>query len=204
MSDVLNVAKPPFNLDVEQEVIGALLLDDKLMEEVIHRVSPNDFYNPIHKDIYKAMSYLHHNNQLVDFTNVMDRLDYNKVQYDTDYVFNLTEGTITAKSFESKVERLLDLAHKRGLYEVSKFMLTEDIKGVSMENIIKMFNGELEKANLTSNIELTHTKEYVDEWLVEFQKPLANSKIQFGFQELDKLIMLEPTNLGVIAARPGY
>lgn len=199
---MIQAKEKPFNKDIEQAVLAALLMDEKLIGDVIQRISSNDFFISEHKDIYKAIAYLHHNNQIIDFTNVMDRLDYNEVKYDTDYVFGLLDSHVSSVNFPHKVDILLDLSHKRQLYDVSEYILTKDIKGVTVENLVKMYSSVVDGMRITSNIELIEYKDFVDEWFEEFKKPKVLSNFKFGFKMLDELVMLEPTEMGIIGARP--
>ena len=199
---MIEIKEKPYNKEVEQSVLAALLMDDKLIGDIIQTVSSNDFYVESHKDIYKAMAYLHHNNQVIDYTNVMDRLAFNNVKYDTDYVFALLDSHVSAANFPHKVEILLDLSHKRALYEMSEFILTKDIKGVTVDNLVKMYNSVVDGMNITSNIELVEYKTYAEEWYEEFKKPKVLSTIKFGYTLMDEFVMLENSDLGIIGARP--
>ena len=58
----------PNNLEAEQNLLGAILFDNTLIEQTIDLVKEYYFYEPFHKEIYKACLYLFDNNQLADPT----------------------------------------------------------------------------------------------------------------------------------------
>ena len=43
----------PHNIDAEQAVIGAVLLDNEVYERIAEIVKDSDFYEPLHKSIYE-------------------------------------------------------------------------------------------------------------------------------------------------------
>ncbi len=187
---------------MEVEVLGSILLEPDLIKDIIDQVKSTNFYSDDHKDIFKSMAYLHHNNQPIDYTTVLDRLDAIKSNVDTDYVLGLTDSVASTVNFDYKVERLLDLSHKRDLYELGEWLTTQDLTGIASENIIKMINQSVDNVKITSNIEITDMKEYIDDWYGEFVSPTKASDFGFGMKLLDEHILLKPKNLGIIAARP--
>jgi replicative DNA helicase len=200
---------PPFDENVEQVVLGSIFLEPNLMNEIENTVKPQTFHIELHQDIYKAMLYLHYQNDVVNYNKVMDRMKYsykkNKVnkQVDVDYIFSISDSVPSVANFEHYSNDLIDLAHKRDLWMVSKWVIDNDIKGVSSANLVKMLSTAMENVSVTSNVDLVSTKSYTSEWLEDFKKPISHDKLSFGFKLLDDFIMLEKTNLGIIGARPG-
>ena len=195
---------PPSNREVEQMVLGSILLDEHLMSEVIDELESKDFYEREHQEIFKAMAYLWQSNTHITVTNVLDRLDTKKSIVTEDYIFDLTDTMASAANFTHYIKQLKELSEKRELYEVSKYLLTEEIKGVSSEELVRKILKTVDGFTTSSNIELVDVKSFSREWLEEFGKPLNKDNIKFGFKMLDDLIMIEPSNLGIIGARPGY
>ena len=53
-----NSARPPHNIEVEQQLLGAILIDDAAFYSVADIVSPDDFFEPIHAEIYSVIGSL--------------------------------------------------------------------------------------------------------------------------------------------------
>lgn len=197
----------PHDLDTEQEVLGSVFIENKLMEDLIDRVKAADFYDDFHKSIYKAMAYLHYQHENIGYQEIIDRLEYNKVinpkeEKSIEYILQISDTVPSTANFPKKVERLLDLSQKRRLYELGGWLVDKGIEGVSTENVLKKIEGTIDDINITSNQEVTPIKEYAEEWLEDFESEKKVNNIMFGFKKLDEHIMLEPSNFGVIAARP--
>ena len=204
------MVEAPYNIQTEQQVLGSLFLDSNLISEIENTVKVQAFYEGVHQDIYKAMLYLHYQNQIIEYSTVIDRLKYNykkekrNQEVPVDYILQLADSVPSTSNFHHYSEILNDLAHKRDLYEVARYIVETDIKGVSSGNLIAVLNQAIENVNITSNIDLVATKTYANEWLEDFKKPITHdNKLSFGFRLLDEMIMLENTNLGIIGARPG-
>lgn len=65
---------PPQNIEAEQAVLGAMLIDKDAVTTVAEKLQPDDFYREAHKVIYGAMLELYMKNQPVDLLTVTDIL----------------------------------------------------------------------------------------------------------------------------------
>src|ERR1700687_5759204 len=65
---------PPQNLDAEQAVLGAILLDTQALYKSLEVLDPEEFYRPAHKRIFNAMVELAEQNQVIDLVTLTDHL----------------------------------------------------------------------------------------------------------------------------------
>lgn len=72
---------PPNNEDAERSVLGAILLDNAVLDELSGQLRPDDFYREGHRHILRAMLALHQRGEpsdvltLADFLSAEDRLE---------------------------------------------------------------------------------------------------------------------------------
>ena len=64
MDDENNTNELPHNLEAEQAILGALLLDNECLEKIGDILLPDYFYSPVHSRIYLATLRLIDNKQL--------------------------------------------------------------------------------------------------------------------------------------------
>ncbi len=64
----------PCNIDAERGVIGAILLDPNLCDDVATIVRPNDFYLDKHRRIYRALVEMSASSQGIDLTLLVEQL----------------------------------------------------------------------------------------------------------------------------------
>ena len=55
----MNPKVPPHNIEAEQSVLGAILMDESNIGRAEEFLSPDDFYRGAHREIYKNMLDLH-------------------------------------------------------------------------------------------------------------------------------------------------
>src|SRR5437763_9117025 len=65
---------PPQNLEAEQAVLGAILLDNQALYKSLEVLDPDEFYRPAHKRIFNAMVELAEQNQVIDLVTLTDHL----------------------------------------------------------------------------------------------------------------------------------
>src|SRR5690554_7938910 len=65
---------PPHNEDAERSVLGALLLDNRVLDELAGTLKPEDFYREAHRHIFRAMSMLHTRSEPIDVLTLADFL----------------------------------------------------------------------------------------------------------------------------------
>lgn len=72
-SEILDRA-PPQSLDAEKGVLGSLLLDPKMIDQVAPIVKPDDFYADAHRKLFRAVLALYDANRAVDVALLLERL----------------------------------------------------------------------------------------------------------------------------------
>ena len=66
--------KPPQAIDVEEAVLGAMLVEPATIDEAMEELSPSCFYDPRHRIIFEAMASLVRDHTPIDLVTVSDRL----------------------------------------------------------------------------------------------------------------------------------
>ena len=73
-SDDILKRVPPQNLEAEQSVLGAILLDNDAINHSLEILSDEDFYRESHRQIFRAMAELTDHSQPVDAITLTDAL----------------------------------------------------------------------------------------------------------------------------------
>ena len=82
-----NLRAMPSNLEAEQNVLGARLIDDNVKDSIMPMLNPEDFFAHQNRIIFSAMSELAQHNHPIDTVSVADKLE---IQYDLSDVFAYT------------------------------------------------------------------------------------------------------------------
>jgi replicative DNA helicase len=70
----MNERIPPHSDDAEKSVLGALMLDEDALFQIMEILKPDDFYSDAHKEIYRTAEELHRKSIPVDTLTVSDEL----------------------------------------------------------------------------------------------------------------------------------
>ena len=125
---------PPQNIDAEKSLIGAILIDEEVLIDVIEVVKPIDFYDKRHATIFAAIVRLFEKHSPVDLLTLTDEL---KKKGDLDsiggasYLSELTNYVPTAAHAKSYAEIVAQAAVRRRLIkasaDISELAFNEDL-----------------------------------------------------------------------------
>lgn len=65
---------PPQNIEAEQSVLGAIILDNEALPKAIEALSPDDFYRETHRRLYKSIIALFERSEPIDIVTLTDYL----------------------------------------------------------------------------------------------------------------------------------
>lgn len=113
---------PPQALDLEESVLGAILLEAKAIERVIKILKPEHFYSDNHREIYQAICDLHYASEPNEMRMVVARLKKNgklEVAGGAFYIAELQSKISRADNVEFHARIILEAAIKRDLIQIA-------------------------------------------------------------------------------------
>ena len=63
----------PFNLEAEQSVLGAAIIDQSTIPMLTGYIKPESFFRETHKDLFRCIVQMHNDGKTVDFITVMEK-----------------------------------------------------------------------------------------------------------------------------------
>jgi hypothetical protein len=109
----------PHNIEAEQAVLGAILLDNQALFKVLEVISPDEFYLPKHRRIFKAMiTLLTEQNQVVDLVTLSDHLQHFGALEATGgsaYLTELATTVVTCTAIKAHSEIIKREAQRRAI-----------------------------------------------------------------------------------------
>lgn len=198
--------KPPQDIDAEQSVLGALLIDNSRHEDITF-LKPDDFYRNAHKLIYQAITDLITNNQPADMVTVFNKLGK---QADTaggaSYIAQLADLTPTAANCEHYAKIVKNKSLLRGVIEVSnKASYAAYGEEKPPEELIEELTNQLTNINDNGTKELPDIQDLLIKTIEDIQdrKPGCLLGISTGIPELNAWTSgFEKGKLNILAARP--
>lgn len=204
---------PPHSRESEESVIGAVLLSEDAVNEVMDRIHPDDFYIPAHQAIFEAMQTLFNTNQAIDVVTVAEELrrkgeleKVGGVQYLTRLV-DIVPSTSNVIYYSGVVE---EHAKRRELIRAGAsvtdfaFNIDEEITMV-IDRSEQAVLGVAEKRASQTLFEIGPMFTDVLEQIERMEQAGSDMiGLATGYVDLDKILSgLRPANLLVVAGRPG-
>jgi replicative DNA helicase len=203
---------PPHSREAEESVIGAVLLSEDAVNEVMDRIHPEDFYVPAHQAIFESMRELFDSNQAIDAVTVSESLrrrgELEKVG-GVAYLARLVDIVPSTSNIVYYAGIVEEHAKRRELIRAGAtvtdvaFDIDEEIASV-LDRAEQVVLGVAEKRSSQTLLEVgpmfSDVLEHIE--LME-QRGTELTGLATGFVDLDKkLAGLQPSNLVIIAGRP--
>ena len=206
-----NLGMLPQNIEAEEAVLGAILVNPNVITKVVEILKPESFYKPAHRHIYDAMLQLFNTNERIDIVSVSDVLSYNQ-KLETiggrAFVNDLCYKTITTSNIEYYAKIVQEKAIKRALINAGSEIVSfgYDVNPIdqSLDYAEKLI---FDIASKKATSDLVHVKDLVlntyekIEYRYEHKDELTG--VPTDFYELDAILNgLQKSDLIILAARP--
>ena len=213
--DVSKDNQIPKNIEAEQTILGSILANNEIFDEITDQLDENYFFDPIHQKIYKIISNLISKGLLANPVTIKNFFDSKEELVEiggVDYLVKLTKVSTTKNQIKYYSQLLSDLFIRRQLINISEETLEEsknkdlEISGTNiLENTErKLFEiaerGEFQRSFVTFKDAL---KETIDMATAAYKNDQGIVGVPSGLTDLDdRLGGLHKQDLIIIAGRP--
>ncbi|XMD33504.1 MAG: replicative DNA helicase [Candidatus Karelsulcia muelleri] len=203
---------PPQAIDLEEAVLGALMIDKKVFSNLIEIITPEMFYKNENREIFKVIQKLFNNSQPIDLYTVSNKLKKEgKINFigGDYYLIKLTQKVIYSAHIEYHANIIKQKFILRRLIEISSYIIKTSYKETT--DVVEILNyAESQLFNISQK--KFHKKYEKAQNLIE--NALSNIKtiqlnnglsgIPSGFKSIDNITGgWQKSDLIIIAARPG-
>lgn len=203
---------PPQNIEAEQAVLGAMLIDKEAIAKATEVLSADDFYREAHRVIFSAMLELYNKNEAVDMVTVTEILKRDNKLEDIGgiaYITSLANVVLTAANVKYHADIVAEKSVLRQLVRVSTeiaamgYEANEDV-GTLLDTAESRI---LEISNRKKKTDFTAINDVLMDSVQSIESLLQNkgglTGLPAGFADLDKLTSgLHPSDFIILAARP--
>ena len=203
---------PPQNLDAEMSLIGAILIDEEVLIDIVEIVKAADFYDKRHAAIFASIIRLYEHHQPVDLltlTNELKKREALDAVGGASYLAELTNYVPTASHAASYAEIVAQAAVRRRLIkaggDITELAFNEELTvpqllGQSEAELFSVSDASLKQDLSSMEDILNDSFERLDEL---YKNKGAIRGIRTGYRDLDnKTAGLQRSDLIILAARP--
>ncbi|HAD96045.1 MAG TPA: replicative DNA helicase [Cryomorphaceae bacterium] len=203
---------PPQAVDFEEAVLGAMLIDNSAINQVIDILSPKSFYKEQNQLVFEVIKDLFGNSQPVDILTVSNELRNRGKLADIGgdyYLVNLSQRVSSSAHSEFHARIIVQKHIQREMIRVASDIITKafdettdvfDLLDDAEQDLFEVAHGNIVK-NYESAQDLI--KEAIHR-IEEISKKEGLSGVPSGFTRIDRVTAgWQPSDLVILAARPG-
>ena len=203
----------PQAIELEEAVLGALMIDNESLSDTIDSLQPEYFYKQDNQKIFEAIINLFNNSKPVDILTVSEEL---KRMGNLDsvggmlYISQLTNNISSSSNTEFHARIIAEKFIKRSLISISNNIIGDafndtidifDLLNTAEEKLFNVTEGTLRKSYDKMSVLI---KGALDNIEVLRQKEDGLSGVPSGFTKLDRVTSgWQKSDLVIVAARPG-
>ena len=203
----------PQAIELEEAVLGALMIDNESLSDAIDSLREEYFYKPDHQKIFSAIVTLFNQTQPVDILTVAEELkkmgELEKVG-GIHYISTLTNNVSSSSNTEFHARIVAEKFIKRSLISISNNIIGDafddsvdifDLLNKAEEKLFTVTEGTLRKSYDKMSLLIKGALENIETLR---QKEDGLSGVPSGFSKLDRVTSgWQKSDLIIIAARPG-
>jgi replicative DNA helicase len=203
---------PPQAKDLEEAVLGAIMLEKSAFDTVVEILKPECFYVEAHQQIYRAMQSLAQKSQPIDILTVVEELKRKEeleVIGGPYYVTKLTNMVVSTANIDAHSRIILQKFIQRELIRISGEIISDSYEDST--DVFDLLDDAESKLFEITNNHLRKNFDPIDRVLVKTIQRIEDMRhkneditgIPTGFASLDRVTYgWQNTDLIILAARP--
>ena len=206
---------PPNALELEAAILGAILIDNQVLNDVIQILDYSHFYSSKNAIIYSAMTNLETKNEPIDANTLKEELERLNKLMDVggiEYIIDLTQAITTSANAEHYARIVFEKYVLRNLISISSKIVTQCLDP-TVETFHILDNAEkniLDISESLSKKKIVAVKDEIENLYVELGAERGKDNkgvtgVPTGYIDLDeKTSGLQHSELVIIAGRPSH
>ncbi len=203
---------PPQAKELEEAVLGAIMLEKAAFDTVIEILKPECFYVDSHQRIFRAMQGLANKSQPIDILTVVEELR-SREELDAIggpyYVTKLTNSVVSSANIEAHARIILQKFIQRELIRISGEIISDAYEDST--DVFDLLDQAESKIYEVTSTHLRNNYETIDSVLVKTIQRIEDLRhkneditgVPSGFASLDRVTYgWQSTDLIILAARP--
>jgi replicative DNA helicase len=202
---------PPSVIEAEESLIGAMLLSPEAVSVAYETVQPEDFYRPLHGQIFSSIVALANAGEPVDYVTVQAKLqERGAVAVELAVLSSLQMNTPSAANAQHYAELVRDKAQQRRLISVAgeivdeAYQSTDDVVGLIDEAERKI--NQIGDNRRIDSVSPLHSLLLSEADILELRGETRGqlNGLETGYRSLDQIVQgLQPSSMTIVGARPG-
>ncbi len=214
-ADVSLQKLPPQNIEAEQMVLGAVLIENDSLNKIVEILAPDDFYKDAHRRIFSVMLDMFESGEAIDLVTLSDKLRGTKgleTVGDASYLSSLVSMVPTAANIKNHAFIIREKSVLRRLIHTATEIITQSYDdtrtAVNVDELLDQAERSIfeitQKKIRDSFIALKDIVKGSFETIERlYERKEMVTGLPTGFADIDKLTSgFQPSDLIIVAGRP--
>ena len=202
---------PPSAIEAEESLLGAMMLSADAVAIAYDLVRPEDFYRPLHGQIFSAIIALSNAGEPIDYVTVQNQIQqHGSTPVDIGVLSALSMNTANSANANQYAMLVREKSQQRKLISVASEIVDEAYKPT--DDVDMLIDQAEARINAITDSRGFESVSHITELLMNEANILelrGESRGEFngvttGYHSLDKLVQgLQPGSMNIVGARPG-
>ncbi|MBG0789182.1 MAG: replicative DNA helicase [Desulfovibrionaceae bacterium] len=202
---------PPHSLDAEQAVLGGIFQSNTMFHELVDIISADDFYSPVHRDIYRAITDLYDGHEPIDVITVANQLEKNgklETVGGPAYIAELSDSVVSSSNAKHHAQIVRDKCILRKLIDISSGIIANCFSSRDVDEVLDESEKEIFQIAQSKEMRgMMPSPQLVRKVFEELETKYNNKSLVTGIQthyhDFDGMTAgLQNSDLIIIAGRP--
>ncbi len=212
----LDMQRLPYSVEAEQSVLGSIIIDPTSIHHVTGLITPEYFYIPQHREIYKTLLNMFELSRTIDFVTLLEKLKDNGVYDEAGgkaYIKQLVQSVPSSANIVTYANIMRERYYTRSLITAAQGIIKDASENVlDAGRLLDSAEERIYAIRQGKDVEgLTHIKDVIEgetyDRLTKITDPETRDEyrgIPTGIGDLDRVITgLNKSDLIIVGARPG-
>jgi len=202
---------PPSAIEAEESLLGAMMLSADAVANAYDLVRPEDFYRPLHGQIFSAIIALSNAGEPIDYVTVQNQIQqHGSTPVDIGVLSALSMNTANSANANQYAMLVREKSQQRKLISVASEIVDEAYKPT--DDVDMLIDQAEARINAITDSRGFESVSHITELLMNEANILelrGETRGEFngvttGYHSLDKLVQgLQPGSMNIVGARPG-
>jgi replicative DNA helicase len=197
-----------FSIEAEQSVLGGLLIDPSRIDDVIEKISADDFYNNDNKIIFAMLADMAADGAAVDPVTISERLSEDGTLDAVGgfaFILELASNTPSASNIMAYAQIVADRSMERRILSAGMRLCEIGQEDGDVDEKLNLLHAELAKLERNDSVEIVDYDSIIKgciKTLDDKNKGIFPEYTKTGLTAFDEKVQLQKNDLWIVGARP--
>ena len=194
--------RPPQNIEAEQSLLGALLIDPKCRDR-ISWLRSDDFWRETHANIFDAIGSLGDQADVITVADWFAKRQMSGQIENGAYLTEMAADTPGTSNVLTWARMIQQAANQRLMIQSAEAAIERAMNGAPVDDICESLSSDIGAMTIKGTTGPRTMAQVAAQWMGELEERMGKTPIQTGLADVDRIMLgMLPSDLIILAGRP--